>query len=67
MILNCQRGLFVSFPFNKMTPSRSALEMHQDLRWGARICANLIYFSAPSLQPSDCFEIRAGALIFVRA
>ena len=49
-----------------MTPSRSALEMHQDPCCGAKICAILIYSSAPLLQPSDCFEIRAGALIFVR-
>ena len=67
MILICQRGLFVSFPFNKITPSRSALEMHQDPCWDAKICAILIYSSAPSLQPSDCFKICTGALIFVRA
>jgi hypothetical protein len=41
--------------------------MHQDLRWGAKICANLIYFSAPSLGRSDHFKIRATASKFARA
>ena len=64
---HCQRGSFVSFPLIKVIPSRFALEMHQDPRWSAKICANLIYPSAPSLWPLDCFEIRVGALIFVHA
>ena len=62
----CQRGLFASFPLIKLIPSRSALGMHQDLRWGAKICANLIYFSAPSPGRSDHFKIRATASKFVR-
>ena len=41
--------------------------MHQDLRWGAKICANLIYFSAPSPGRSDHFKIRATASKFARA
>ena len=64
---HCQRGSFVSFPLIKVIPSRFALEMHQDPRWSAKICGNLIYPSAPSLWPLDCFEIRVGALIFVHA
>ena len=67
IIRACQRVLFIRFPLIKVTPSRSALGMHQDPCWDAKICAILIYSSAPSLQPSDCFKIRAGALIFVRA